>query len=356
MASPHASSFICLPFSSQDEVKHAYSVYYGVCLGSAAIGAPGALLFLFQMLCGEARKRISKSQRNILINLAIADLLADLGVIVRSLFYLFYWEKTSFINETNFRKNLVPAISGALVESWVYFWYLGSYFWTFFFAVDIYTSKHNGKWRLWCSHTVTWIYCVMLAAGSLVALWICTPFLGCAVDKYCIVGHFLCTFGPIFIFMIGIPAFYLSTFQKMQKTFKEGLVIEVRKREKDQAKKKILIFIIVFYFCWSVNVIDGLLMIVAHLKSPSHSFYKILYKPYYIYTVWIIEALTNPLQGLLNALAYGNTFQGMMRCFSAIKKKLEDTGSKYSSWSGEYIDVDFREGRGSIKQNQRNKL
>ena len=78
--------------------------------------------------------------------------------------------------------------------------------------------------------------------------------------------------------MIGIPAFYLSTFQKsklnvrergeggievcitkiitvliifispVQKTFKEGLVIEVRKREKDQAKKKILIFIIVFYF------------------------------------------------------------------------------------------------------------
>ena len=79
MASPHASSFICLPFSSQDEVKHAYSVYYGVCLGSAAIGAPGALLFLFQVLCGEARKRISRSQRNILINLAIADLLADLG-------------------------------------------------------------------------------------------------------------------------------------------------------------------------------------------------------------------------------------------------------------------------------------
>ena len=83
--------------------------------------------------------------------------------------------------------------------------------------------------------------------------------------------------------MIGIPAFYLSTFQKsklnvrereggeggeggievcitkittvliisispVQKTFKEGLVIEVRKREKEQAKKKILIFIIVFYF------------------------------------------------------------------------------------------------------------
>lgn len=79
MASPHASSFICLPFSNKDEVVHAYSVYYGVCLGSGMIGAPGSLLFLVQVLCGEASKSISRSQKNILINLAVADLLADIG-------------------------------------------------------------------------------------------------------------------------------------------------------------------------------------------------------------------------------------------------------------------------------------
>ena len=79
MASPHASSFICLPFGNDDGVAYAYRIYYWVCIGSAAIGAPGALLFLFQVLCGEASKTISKSQKNILINLAIADFMADLG-------------------------------------------------------------------------------------------------------------------------------------------------------------------------------------------------------------------------------------------------------------------------------------
>ena len=85
----------------------------------------------------------------------------------------------------------------------------------------------------------------------------------CATDSNCIIGHFLCTFGPITIFMFALPIFYCSTLQKsrpispagsldslylVEKTFKEGIVIEVRKREKEAAKKKVSVFILVFYF------------------------------------------------------------------------------------------------------------
>lgn len=82
MASPHASSFICLPFSDHRNIVEAYTVYFAVCSGSALIGVVGALLFLAQVL------RLGKdpyfggapnSQRCILILLAISDLLADLG-------------------------------------------------------------------------------------------------------------------------------------------------------------------------------------------------------------------------------------------------------------------------------------
>lgn len=79
MASPHASSFMCLPFSGNSEVRQAYNTYYGVCLGSAAVGSLGSALFLFQVSCGIASKVISRSQKNILINLAVADLLANIG-------------------------------------------------------------------------------------------------------------------------------------------------------------------------------------------------------------------------------------------------------------------------------------
>lgn len=79
MASPHASSFMCLPFDTYQEVSDAYITYYGVCLGSGGVGTLGSFLFLFQVIWGAASKSISKSQKNILINLAIADLLADIG-------------------------------------------------------------------------------------------------------------------------------------------------------------------------------------------------------------------------------------------------------------------------------------
>ena len=83
MASPHASSFMCLPFDSMKEVSNAYMTYYWVCLGSGCIGTLGSVLFLYQVLCGAAAKSISETQKNILINLAFADLLADIGKIVR---------------------------------------------------------------------------------------------------------------------------------------------------------------------------------------------------------------------------------------------------------------------------------
>lgn len=81
MASPHASSFICLPFSDDKETKKAYEIYYYVCLGSASVGAFGAVVFLCQLMCGEVKKTVTKSQKNILVNLAISDFLADLGKI-----------------------------------------------------------------------------------------------------------------------------------------------------------------------------------------------------------------------------------------------------------------------------------
>ncbi len=58
--------------------------------------------------------------------------------------------------------------------------------------------------------------------------------------------------------------------------------------------------------------------------------------------------MLNPLQGLLNAVAYGNMFESIWNCFKSFKTKMENS-AKFSSWSGEFIDVDFREGtRGRI--------
>lgn len=81
MASPHASSFICLPFSNKSEVLLAHTIYFGTCIWSALIGALGSVLFLFQVArsAQEAHPGISSTQKWILIMLALSDLLADIG-------------------------------------------------------------------------------------------------------------------------------------------------------------------------------------------------------------------------------------------------------------------------------------
>lgn len=82
MASPHASSFICLPFVDHPDVVLAYTVYFSVCIGSALIGVAGALLFLSQVMrnTNESTYQSSAtSQRRILILLAVSDLFADIG-------------------------------------------------------------------------------------------------------------------------------------------------------------------------------------------------------------------------------------------------------------------------------------
>ena len=63
------------------------------------------------------------------------------------------------------------------LQHWVFFWYLATYFWTFFFAVDVYNSKHGGKWRLSCSHNFTWFFSIVFVSGSGASLWACPPFL-----------------------------------------------------------------------------------------------------------------------------------------------------------------------------------
>ena len=81
MTSPHASSFICLPYSSNPEVALAHGIYFATCLGSALIGVVGASLFLFQVVRNHHEKHpgSSRSQMWILIMLSCSDLLADIG-------------------------------------------------------------------------------------------------------------------------------------------------------------------------------------------------------------------------------------------------------------------------------------
>ena len=63
----------------------------------------------------------------------------------------------------------------------------------------------------------------------------------------------------------------------------------------------------------------------------------------------------NPLQGLFNALVYSNTVTATKKLCRFMKTRLSVRGAMGTSWSGEFIDVDFRNGPGKIEHAQRRK-
>ena len=68
----------------------------------------------------------------------------------------------------------------------------------------------------------------------------------------------------------------------------------------------------------------------------------------------MLQAIVNPLQGLFNAIAYGGVCTSFWVWFRA---KLKSREIPYvSSWSGEYINVDFRVSRGKIHHSKRRPL
>jgi ocular albinism type 1 protein len=281
------------------------------------------------------------------------------GVIARSIYWLAYYKPTQIEarhNQRQFSGDLAPAIGGAFVESWVYFWYLATYFWTFFFAVDVYNSKHGGKWKLWCSHTFTWSFCSVYVAGSVAALWAYPPQTSCTDAPIDVISHFLCTFGPIVVFMIALPIFYMSAWKQMKKAAEVAPAVDIWKTEKKVSRRKILSIILVFYLCWLVNIVDGVVLITIHALQDStqgeaFTLYNWLYSYQYIYTVWLLEAILNPLQGLFNAVAYGNLG---VACYGWLRQ-LCLRRSAVGHFSGEYIDVDFRVGRGNIHSSKTSK-
>ena len=98
MASPHASSFICLPFTERERIVDAYTVYFSVCIGSALIGVLGALLFLAQVVRQGRDPYLGgapNSQRCILILLAVSDLFADIGKSGRAISYICSYRRIS---------------------------------------------------------------------------------------------------------------------------------------------------------------------------------------------------------------------------------------------------------------------
>ncbi|EEB13289.1 class B secretin-like G-protein coupled receptor GPRoca3, putative [Pediculus humanus corporis] len=301
MADPTIKTFCCHHNSMLNEssglLLHFNSQSYNtVCLASSSIGMLGAI---FQILPRESltlnHRWYSPSAtrgRHIIIWLAVADLLASLGVFMRS----FLFNHNQYLLDSGFASyTLICAVSSA----WIQYFYTATWLWTLFYAIDMKLVLREEDGHPMLYHSVVWIFPAIFTIIGLSVLYI--PDIDCHCGSPStvllrILPNYLATYFPLATVMLLNPFLYLSlsndvkisiTRSTSQFTNKERQLIDI-------IKVKFLLINVSFYLCWLPNLINGILIWNFWFSVPDEI----------VLMLWYIMALMNPLQAVFNSLVY----------------------------------------------------
>ncbi|XP_065332413.1 G-protein coupled receptor 143-like [Cloeon dipterum] len=301
MADPTIQTFCCHRSNRTDEVGLLYEfnspTYNTVCAVSSAIGVCGAI---YQLLPRQELQKASSRWvpftitrgRRIIMWLAVADLLASLGVFVRSLLWI--------SNQT-----LIPSVGSDsslifcfLTSAWIEYFYMCTWLWTLCYAIDVRQVYKERSCNLWLYHLFAWSVPAALTSTGLSILYV--PKENChslESNAYLrILPNYCATYLPIAAVMIVNPILYAATSKDV--TMQAARVLgQITSRERSYVgavRFKFFAINAAFYVCWLPNLINGLLLWTLWFNLPVHV----------LTGLWYIMAVTNPMQALLNSLVY----------------------------------------------------
>lgn len=269
--------------------------YNTVCLVSSTIGILGALYQIYPDILNKIHRGIDPSHgRQIIKWLAVADLLASFGVLVRSSLWLRYKNIMPLPNDD------VSVLFCSITSAWTQYFYTVTWFWTLFYAIDTWLTIKGRDSHTLLYHSIAWGLPAATTSVGLSILYLpnatCHNLPNVTSALYKILPNYCATYVPIAMVMIVNPIMYVMSSKNVamavavplaQFTSKERRVVDI-------LRLKFFLINLVFYLCWLPNLINGFLIWIMWFDIPVKV----------IISIWYIMALTNPLQALLNALVY----------------------------------------------------
>ncbi len=247
--------------------------------------------------------RLVQRQRKILTWLSVADVLASIGVLIIAIANL------SEMKVTNFdagQKHLAYKYTCIISTAWIQYFYVATYFWTFFYAVDVNLMLRgiNRNWfRLY--FVLSWVLPGVMVFVGLVILYMSSPGgLKCDPTEEAwgyLLPHYLVSYVPMFIVLSVNPILYWYSAKKVGPLLmRRGIYTDRERNIQSQVQKKFLLIIVVFTVCWLPNVINSCLMLSSLVRGKNswHEFTT------FSAIVWVATAIMNPLQAFLNAIIY----------------------------------------------------
>ncbi|XP_045445928.1 G-protein coupled receptor 143-like [Melitaea cinxia] len=317
MSDPTIQTFCChhtgnkedLAIKIMDEFNtQSYNI---VCLVSSSIGILGSIYQIFPRRKPLNLQRMqslsSKRGRHIIIWLAVADLFASLGVLVRSSLWLQYKNIMPMPNDD------VSVLFCSIISAWTQYFYTATWFWTFFYAIDTWRSIKGQKTRPVLYHSLAWGIPAATTSIGLSILYIpnarCHNIPSISSAFLRILPNYCATYLPIAIVMVANPIIYVLASKNIEMAVALPLA-QFTSRERrvvDTLRLKFFLINAVFYICWLPNLINGILLWTMWFKMPVKV----------IIIIWYIMAFLNPMQALLNAMVY--------RKWTPVEKKFRPT-------------------------------
>ncbi|CAH0406451.1 unnamed protein product [Chilo suppressalis] len=272
--------------------------YNIVCLVSSTIGILGSLYQILPYIIAEGSQSwqiaASTRGRRIIIWLAVADLLASLGVLLRSSLWL------KFKNIMPMPEDDMSVLFCSIISAWTQYFYTASWFWTLFYAIDTWRTIKGYDSHSVLYHSIAWGVPVATTSIGLSILYIpnatCHNLDSVSSALYKILPNYCATYLPIAMVMIVNPVMYLLASKDVEMAVALPLAQFTSKERRvvDALRLKFLLINVVFYICWLPNLINGILLWTMWFNMPVNV----------IISIWYIMALMNPMQALLNALVY----------------------------------------------------
>ncbi|KAL6447052.1 hypothetical protein ACFW04_001422 [Cataglyphis niger] len=301
MADPTLQTFCCHHTNRTDKAiaimqEFNTDAYNTVCMISSSMGMIGAI---YQIL---PREDLNISQqwrsfsrgRDIIVWLAVADLLASLGVFVRSALWRNFKSIMPMEGDTS------SVIFCALSSAWTQYFYMATWIWTLCYAVDMKLLLGDRNGHSVYYHTLAWVLPAFLTSFGLIILYIpdanCHNLTSLSSAILRILPNYCATYVLLAIVMIANPILYIASTRDLETAVLHSMA-QMTGRERrliQTVRLKFALINLVYYVCWTPNLINGILLWTLWFKLPVTA----------IITLWYIMAVTNPLQAFFNAIVY----------------------------------------------------
>lgn len=295
MASATIETFCCVSSNVHPgiltKLQFDYLSYNVICIVSSALGIVGAL---YQVLPSGSEVTRSNSytvhrQRSIINWLAIGDLFAALGILIRSVSWLC---RVDIVSDSEVENGGMFVCASFAI--WIRYFYTTTFLWTLCYAVDVYLVSKQKAGNPVLYHVFTWGVSAVLTTAGLGTLYF--PSFKCHSGPWRVLPNYLLSYIPIVFVMIANPILYFLASKQVRMLLAGGLgQLTLQEHTLLSAlKEKFFAIVLVFYVCWLPNVLNGMILWSLWYELPRSV----------LIAIWYAMAVVNPLQAVLNSLVY----------------------------------------------------